>query len=145
MFLKGKKAFNRLRNRLGSRPGSPVSRGPDDQGLAAPPIESRRSFQDHLVVTNPSSEGKRVARSASLEGLSTSAQPNPTVEEAKAQADKHSPLYDHSMTVFNGFASLVKKVEPFLEGTPFKSPAAVFIAIVEAFEVSTIKPAMLPC
>jgi hypothetical protein len=93
-----------------------------------------RAVSEENVTINPSSTIARAARSVQ-DVSALSPEPHLTIDEAKAEANKHSPMYNGFMAVFNGFTSLVKLVEPCLEGTPFQTPAAVFTAIVEAFEV----------
>jgi hypothetical protein len=112
---------------------SPLPDSDSSTSLGITRIAVRPVSEDNLSI-NPSSTTARAAHS--LQDVSTlSSEPHMTIDEAKAQANKHSPMYDGFIAVFNGFTSLVKLVKPCLEGTPFQAPAEVFTAIVEAFEV----------
>lgn len=64
--------------------------------------------------------------------------PKPTIEEAKAAEQIRSRACQNMTRVCGGLRQLAKRIEPLLDGTPFKTPVAVFNAIADAFEVCIV-------
>ncbi|EIM87778.1 uncharacterized protein STEHIDRAFT_155150 [Stereum hirsutum FP-91666 SS1] len=59
--------------------------------------------------------------------------PRPTIEEAKA-AQAHSRTYQNMMQTCGTLVHLLKRIEPFLKGTPLETPIAVLSTIVDVVE-----------
>lgn len=68
---------------------------------------------------------------------SPSGNPTPTIQEA-LQSKSKSPAYKNMMRVCAGLTSLIRRIEPFLEGTPLETPVAVFTAIADVVEVCLV-------
>jgi hypothetical protein len=64
----------------------------------------------------------------------TLSSPNPTIEQAR-EARAHSGAYQNMIRACGGFVLLVKRIEPFLKGTPAETPVAIFTAIADVIEV----------
>lgn len=61
----------------------------------------------------------------------------PTIDDIKA-AQAHSRASHRVARVWEGLVHLAKRIEPLLEGTPFKTPIAVFTAIADVVEVRLV-------
>lgn len=64
----------------------------------------------------------------------------PTIEEAKA-AQAHSRAYQNMMQTCGTLVHILKRIEPFLKGTPLETPIAVVSTIVDVVEVRLLSVA----
>ncbi|EIM79503.1 WD40 repeat-like protein [Stereum hirsutum FP-91666 SS1] len=100
----------------------------------APTVAGR----DSVIATQSIEQGGTFSESESVpsERMASPAKDiplMPTVEEARAE-QAHSRAYLNMMRTCGALVHVLKAVEPFLEGTPFRTPLAVLTAIADVVE-----------